>query len=171
MISGIKTIELITKGHRRADFDCGRPRLNDYLKKQAYDHHQKDITRVFVAIADGDPSRIVGYYGLTSASIAVSELSAPMIKGLPRYPVPCVLLARLAVDISFHKKGLGRMLLAHAWRNLLDVSKTLAIKAMIVDAKDQEAISFYQYHAFIPLTSNPMRLVLSIDAIRTFFRP
>lgn len=171
MIPGIKAIELIAKGHNRADFDCGKPRLNDYLKKQAHDHNKKDITRIFVALAEDDPNRIVGYYGLTSASIAVAELSDQMIKGLPRYPIPCALLARLAVDISFHKKGLGRMLLAHAWRNLLEVSKTLAIKAMIVDAKDQEAISFYQYHAFIPLTSNPMRLVLSIDDIRLFFKP
>lgn len=170
MIPGIKAIELITKAHSRTDFDCGKPRLNDYLKTQARDHNKKDITRVFVAVVGDDSNRVVGYYGLTSASIAASELSDQMIKGLPRYPIPCALLARLAVDISFHKKGLGGVLLAHAWRNILEVSNTLAIKAMIVDAKDQEAKSFYQYHGFIQLTSDPMRLVLSIDDIRRFFR-
>jgi GNAT superfamily N-acetyltransferase len=170
VIPGIRTIELITKAHNRADFNCGKLQLNNYFKTQAREHNKKDITRIFVAVAGNSSIRVVGYYGLTSASIAASELSDQMIKGLPRYPIPCALLARLAVDVSFHKKGLGGVLLAHAWRNVLEVSKTLAIKSMIVDAKDQEAKTFYLHHGFIQLTSDPMRLVLPIDDIRKFFR-
>ncbi|MBF0444865.1 MAG: GNAT family N-acetyltransferase [Magnetococcales bacterium] len=170
MIPGIRAIELITKAHNRSDFNCGKPQLNDYLKTQARYRNKKDITRIFVAVSDDNSNRIVGYYGLTSTSIATSELSDKMIKGLPRYPITCALLARLAVDVSFHNKGLGGVLLAHAWRNVLEVSKKLAIKSMIVDAKDQEAKTFYLHHGFIQLTSGPMRLALSIDDIRKFFR-
>lgn len=58
------------------------------------------------------------------------------------------------------------MLLADAIKRTVNASATLAIHAMIVDAKENVAKRFYMNFGFVPLQDDPMRLFLPLGAIR-----
>lgn len=144
--------------HERTSFDCGTEPLNRYLREQATQDIRRRIAACFVALADGD--RIAAYYTLASASLLLSDLPASMSKKLPRYPtVPTVRMGRLAVDQDFKGQGLGGALLADALTRAARAE--IAAYALMVDAKDETATTFYQHHGFIPLP----------DASRTLFLP
>jgi predicted N-acetyltransferase YhbS len=88
-----------------------------------------------------------------------------MKKKLPRYPMPAVLLSRLAVDKSMQKKGLGQRLMADFFRRVYAVSKHSGVAFIVVDAKDEAAAAYYQNLQFVPSKDNPLRLVLSASTI------
>ena len=81
---------------------------------------------------------------------------------LPRHPVPCALIGRLAVDRSAQGRGLGRMLLADAVNRTVAAGETVAMHALIVDAANDDAKRFYGKFGFMPLTNDPMRLFLPL---------
>ena len=110
---------------------------------------------------------VVGYYTLASGAIAPQGLPAKQAKKLPRHAVPVVLLARLAVDQGFQGKGLGGFLLRDALNRSLDLSEKLGIHAVIVDAIDAEAKTFYERFGFLALTDDQMRLFLPLSTIRS----
>ncbi|MCL2659276.1 MAG: GNAT family N-acetyltransferase [Acidobacteriaceae bacterium] len=149
--------------HDRSRFDSGSGPLNRYLCEQAAQDVRRRVTACFVALADGN--RIVGYYTLASASLLLADLPVSMAKKLPRYPtVPAVRMGRLAVDQAFQGRGLGGALLADA----LDRSarSEIAAYALMVDAKDDAAASFYQHHGFIALPDSALTLFLPLATVR-----
>ncbi len=115
--------------------------------------------------------RALGYYTLASGAIDVESLPAKQGRKLPRHPVPVVLLARLSVDRTVHGRGLGGFLLRDALIRSLDLSETLGIHAVIVDALDAEARAFYERFGFAALTDDPMRLFLPVSTIRAAAHP
>jgi len=151
--------------HNRSDFVCGSPALDGYFKKQVTQDIRRKVTACFVAVADD--KRIAGYYTLASASVLLSDLPEKTSKKLPRYPtVPAVRLGRLAVDQSFKGQGLGGALLADAF---LRASRSeIAAYALIVDAKDQQAVSFYEHHGFILFPNSPLMLFLPLTNSQSF---
>ncbi len=104
---------------------------------------------------------------LASGAIGAKSLPAKQAKKLPRHPVPVVLLARLAVDRSAHGKGLGGFLLRDALTRSLDLAEKVGIHAVVLDAFDAEAKSFYQRFGFSLLTDDVMRLFLPLSTIRS----
>jgi predicted N-acetyltransferase YhbS len=88
-------------------------------------------------------------------------------KKLPRYPVPVALLGRLAVDQLFHGQGLGLIPLADACKRVAAASETLAVAAILVDAKSPKAATFYQHFGFIELPGQPGLWMLP----RSHFQP
>ena len=104
---------------------------------------------------------------LASGAIGAGSLPAKQAKKLPRHPVPVVLLARLAVDRNTHGKGLGAFLLRDALTRSLDLAEKVGIRAVVVDALDAEAKSFYQHFGFLPLTDDAMRLFLPLSTLRS----
>ena len=90
---------------------------------------------------------------------------------LPRYPVPAVLLARLAVDSSYQNCGLGTKLLVDSFKKVIQVYEIIGIVAFIVDALDKEAASFYQKSKFMQFSGDELRLYLPMADIKdSFFR-
>jgi len=85
----------LTQGHDLTAFDCGAPALNDYLRKYAFQNHQNRSARTYVTVRE---NRVVGYYTLAAGSVSRKEVPPRIAKGLANYPVPVILLARLAVD-------------------------------------------------------------------------
>ena len=80
---------------------------------------------------------------------------------MPRYPsIPAVRMGRLAVDRHFKRLGLGAALLADALTKAL--SSDIAAFAMIVDAKDDAAATFYRHHGFIASIGDPLALFLPL---------
>jgi GNAT superfamily N-acetyltransferase len=126
---------------------------------------KRRISRVFVARYPDDPTRIVGYYTLSSLSINLSALPENTARKLPRHPLPAALIGRLAVDMSVQRKGIGKMLLANAIRRTLAVSDDNAIYALVVDAIDRDAESFYLRYGFSPLSHACNRLLLPLKSL------
>ena len=158
-------IEPLGRMHDRRAFSCGTAVLDNYLKRQAGQDIRRRIARVFVCTAENSDA-ILGFYTLNALSIDLRSLPESLRRKLPRHPVPCALIGRLAVDTSVHGQGVGRMLLADAIERTIGASATLAIHAMIVDAKDNAAKRFYVDFGFLPLQDNPMRLFLPLGAVR-----
>ncbi len=144
-------LEGLNKSHDRLSFDCGEEALNRYIQTQATQDSRRRIANCFVAI-DTESGYVVGYYTLSSASIPTLDLPEFITSRLPRYPsIPAVRVGRLAVDKRFQGHGLGKALLADA--AIKTISATSASFALIVDAKNEQAVKFYQYHGFRPLNN------------------
>lgn len=150
-----------------ATFQCGSEPLNDYIRRYASQDVRKNITRVFVATPENDPLKLAGFFTLSASSVSCSSLPESFARKLPRYPVPVALIGRLAVDNQFQGKGLGSILLADACHKVSQASAVLAVAGIIVDAKDQETVSFYEHFGFIPLQGQADRLLLPASAFQS----
>jgi ribosomal protein S18 acetylase RimI-like enzyme len=103
----------------------------------------------------------LAYYTLASASVLLDQLPSAIQKKLPRYAaVPAVRMGRLAVDKSHRQKGLGSALLADALTRAC--RSEITAFALIVDAKDHEAIQFYRHHGFMSLSHQGQSLFLPL---------
>ena len=115
---------------------------------------------------DSEQHRVVGYHSLTAAGLEREAATARVIKGMPRYPVPVVLLARLAVDLSVaRRRGLGAWLLRDAMLRTLSAGETIGVRAMLVHAQDQDARRFYFRHGLEPSPSDPLHLMILLKDI------
>ncbi|MBL3591617.1 MAG: GNAT family N-acetyltransferase [gamma proteobacterium endosymbiont of Lamellibrachia anaximandri] len=158
-------IEPLNRNHNRATFNCGIESLDRYLKRQASQDIKRRISRVFVACALQDETRVLGYYTLSTLSIDLSVLPEKVAKKLPRHPIPAALISRLAIDISAQGKGIGKMLLSNSIKRTLAVRDDIAISAMVVDAINQEADSFYKRYGFSRLAHSGSRLFLPLKSL------
>ena len=145
---------------RMADFKCGELALDEYLQRYAGQDIKRGVARVFVAYPLEQPQVVAGFYTLSAASVAADTLPEKWRKKLPRYPVPVALLGRLAVSQQFHGQGLGSILLVDACKRVAAASETLAVAAIVVDAKSPKAAAFYQHFGFIELPGQRGRWML-----------
>lgn len=83
-------------------------------------------------------------------------------KRLPRYPIPCFRLGRLACRADRRGTGLGKLLLAGAVERCLRARQQVAAYALIVDARDDGAAAFYRHYGFAACASNPLMLYLPL---------
>ncbi|MCC7442693.1 MAG: GNAT family N-acetyltransferase [Bdellovibrionales bacterium] len=158
--------EELTTDHDRAGFDCDVSPLNDFLKKAARQNQEAGVSRTFVAVQEENPKTIVGYYCVSAGQIAFASLPTPARKGIPKYPVPVMRIGRLAVDKRFRGQKVGEELLMNAYVRALDAAKTIGIYAIVVDAKDEKAKSFYKHFDFMELADDPMALVIQIGTVK-----
>lgn len=143
-----------------AGFDCGEKALDDYLQRYATQDIKRGVARVFVATPMGQAAVVAGFYTLSAASVAAEALPEALRKKLPRYPVPAALLGRLAVSLQAQGQGLGSILLVDACKRVAAASETLAVAAILVDAKSPGVAAFYQHFGFIELPGQPGRWML-----------
>ena len=160
--------ELLATHHDRDRFSCGIPALDNYLRRQARQDAKKGVAVPFVLTPDG--KEVAGYYTLSQFSIELANLPEAFAKRLPKYPeVPCTLVGRLAVSATFRGQGLGELILMDALHRSLKASRQVASAAVIVDAKDDRARSFYLKYGFLELPANPNRLFLPMATIEQLF--
>ena len=117
---------------------------------------------MFVLTDTEAPSRILGYYTLSAAEVDASSLSEADRRRLPRYPVPCFRLGRLAAAAELCGQGMGRLLMGCAVDRCLKAREQVAAYALIVDAKDEQAKKFYEHYGFTAFSSRPFRLYLPL---------
>jgi GNAT superfamily N-acetyltransferase len=146
------------KRHHRDEFTCGVPALDDYLRRFATQHRRKGFSTVHVLVNRDEPSRILGYYSLSAAQLDGAALAPADRAGLPRYPVPCFRMGRLACRADRRGEGLGKLLVGLAVRRCLDARELVAAYALIVDAKDEAAKRFYEHHGFAACVDAPLTL-------------
>jgi GNAT superfamily N-acetyltransferase len=148
----------------KQDFDCGQPPLDEYLQKYASQNMRKGYGATFVA-TEPDSKVIAGYYTASATSIEFANIPIDLIKGLPRYPAPAMLIGQLAVNKCYQNQGLGKLLLMHALSRAVRLSGELGLFAVRVDAIDLTARSFYQRYGFVPLIDRDSALLLPIKTI------
>ena len=160
-------IELFSSSkHQVENFSCGYETLDNYIKSYAEVNASRGLGRTFVAVEKDEPA-IKGYYTLTAAQIAKERLPKKHTRGLPGYPIPAILLARLAIDKTAQGKGLGEFLLFNALERIVRGSYEFGIRIVLVDAIDEKAKNFYLKYGFVTFDDNPLKLFLPIKAIES----
>ena len=155
--------------HDRAAFSCGVEALDKYFQG---DPIRQDMSRrlaaAFVMTSNG--TTVVGFYTLSSLSIASADLPENLAKRLPsRLPIPVTRLGRMGVHIGWKGRGLGTDLLMDAMHRALQATQAVASWAVVVDAKEG-ARDFYLKHEFISMQASPDRLFLPMKTIEQMFR-
>ena len=156
-------IRLLEASDNRNAFECPSEPLNRYLQKQVSQDVKRKVATCFVAVtSDG---QILGYYTLAATGVALSNIPTGFRKKLPRYPtVPAVLMGRLAVDGKYGGFGLGSLLLADALKRISKAE--IAAYALIVEAKDEAAISFYRHFGFTSFEDAAKHLFFPLANLR-----
>ncbi|HDC4362143.1 TPA: GNAT family N-acetyltransferase, partial [Enterobacter hormaechei] len=104
--------EPLSSAHQLAEFVSGESVLNDWLKQRGLKNQALGAARTFV-VCKADTKQVAGFYSLATGSVNHVEVTGSLRRNMPD-PIPVIILARLAVDVSFHGKGLGADLLHDA---------------------------------------------------------
>lgn len=161
----LKISLLDSRTHIRSSFCCGEESLDTYIRKQASQDLKKRVSTVFVLIDDPEMN-VLAYYTLSSYTVDVAALEGSFAKRLPRYPaLPATLLGRLAVDNNQKGKRFGELLLIDALKKSLDATMQVASLAVIAEALDEKALSFYIKYGFKQFNQEPMKLYLPMKSV------
>ncbi|MBT3259235.1 MAG: GNAT family N-acetyltransferase [Deltaproteobacteria bacterium] len=158
--------EALNRGHFPESFDCGKPVMNEWLLRHALQAQNSGSARTFVVAED---DRVVGYYSLTVGQVDTLQAPERIRKGMGQYPIPLVILARLAVSIRHQGRGIGRGLLQDVIRRTLLIAEQAGIRALLAHPIDDDASRFYLRFGFMtsPLREKQLLLLLK-DARRLF---
>lgn len=149
----------------REGFDSGATELDEWLTRYAWQNQRANNAVTYVSVLDG---RVVGYYAIAVACVTSDVAPERVGKGAPRQ-VPCLLLARLAVDRKVQGFGLGRGLLVDALRRTVGLADAVGIRALLVHSQDDAARQFYLAQAeFLESPTDPLHLMLPVkDIVRS----
>lgn len=142
-------------------FDCGTPALNEWFQRYAWQNHNGGGARTYVLI-DQDSGEVAGYFCLSAASAEYKSAPAGIQKGLARHPVPVVLIGRLAVDRRYRGHGLGRFLVRDAIMRTVEAADRIAVRAIMVQAKNSEAAAFYERLGFVASEGDPLLFFMTL---------
>jgi GNAT superfamily N-acetyltransferase len=159
-MTGPFLIEPLGPGLKRTEFACGVDALDRYLREQAGQDVRRRACACFVA-REIATDRIAGFYTLAAGGILLAQMPVRLAKRLPRYPaVPVARLGRLAVARAWHGRKLGGALL---WDAVERATRSeVAVYALVVDAKDEQAESFYLHDGFVAFGDAPGTLILPL---------
>ena len=153
---------LDTKKHDRKHFDCGVDALNIYLQQYANQDQKRNLNRIYVL---SESTAIIGYYSISAHSVMRDNLPDDIQLG-SYGNIPFLLLGRLAVDKQHQGKGYGDALIIHAFKTTMEAAEKVGILGIIVDAKDEGTVAFYEGFGFRKLKATNNRLVLPITALK-----
>jgi GNAT superfamily N-acetyltransferase len=162
-MTATRSIEKLRRDHPIDAFDCGQEDLNSWLRKHALQNQGAGAAQTYVGLA-GDV--VIGYYSLAVGQIEYNDAPERLRKGLARHPVPIMLLARLAVDKNWQKKGVGRALLRDAVLRTMQAAEIAGIRALAVHAKDEQARRYYEQFDFAASPADPLHLLVLLKDIR-----
>lgn len=154
------------KKHDRKNFNCGVEALNLYLQRGANQDQRRSLTRIYI-LAEGE--QVIGYYSISAHSVLRDNLPDD-IKLASYRNIPFLLLGRLAVDKEFQGRGYGDALIFHAFKTTLDTAEKVGVLGMVVDAKNEIAVSFYEGFGFKRLKGSENRLILPLSAMNALVR-
>lgn len=127
------------------NFDCGNHQLNRYLKKHAYINQLNNISTCYVVLNE---EKVIAYYCVSIGSVDSEKAPDFLKEGLPKYPIPVLVLARLAVDKNYQNTGIGQTLIKEIFLKAVYLAKEIACAAIFVHAKDDKAKAFYKKMEF-----------------------
>ena len=156
-------VEKLSRSHAVERFDCGVEALNRFLVRFALQSQLSEASQTYVALID---TQVAGYYTLAVGQVEYDDAPERLTKGLARHPVPIMVLARLAVSLSWRGKGLGGALLKDAMQRTVRAAEIAGIRAFFVHAKDDQARAFYEHFDFVPSLTDPYHLFRLLKDIR-----
>ena len=144
-------------------FDCGSPPLNLFLQRYALVNQKANSAQTYVCC---QADKVVGFYSLAVGSVTLKDAPHRVTKGLARHPVPVMILARLAVDMTHQRKGLGQALLKDALLRTAQAADIAGIRCLLVHAKDDAARRWYESWDFEPSPTDPYHLFLMLKDLK-----
>ena len=155
--------------HDLKGFDCGKKSMNEFLSRFACKHSKLGLSQTYVLTTDKsikEKSQIACYF--TLAHSTVSKIGIPVDTNLPQYPIPVILLARLAVDSKFQNNKMGAKSLIYALRTARELNSAgLNVFGLILDVLDEDALGFYNSFSFFhPFTDDPMKLFVGMETLK-----
>lgn len=150
-------------GRVLSDFDCGKPALNDWLLRHARQAQGSGSAKTFPVT---DSKGVAGYFSLTVGQIDTLDAPERRRKGMGQYPIPVVILARMAVSRIDQGRGIGRGMLQDAVRRTLLISEQAGIRALLTHPFDDEAEWFYLRIGFMPSPVRERQLLLLLKDAR-----
>jgi ribosomal protein S18 acetylase RimI-like enzyme len=152
--------------HDRAAFSCGEERVNNFLQKTAARQQDRDHTRVYVACLD-DQQSVIGFYALNSHSIDVHTLPEEQREKLPNYPqISSIYLSVVGVHTDHQGKGLGRLLMGHAFARCVDVADQIGAHFIVLDALNERAAKLYRELGLVDLPGHEPRMLITMAVVR-----
>lgn len=162
-MTGLLRIEKLNRTHVVEPFTCGRVELDRFLIRHALRAQQANSSQTYVAVSG---SEIVGFYTIVAGEVRHADAPERVAKGMPRHPIPLLVLARLAVETKAQRRGIGSGLLLDALGRTLQVADVIGVRALAVHAKDEQAVAFYRLFGFIPSTTDARHLFMIVKDIR-----
>jgi GNAT superfamily N-acetyltransferase len=160
----LSTVEKLNAAHELDAFDCGKEPLNRFPQRFAFSNQKAGSAQTYVACRG--ERRVVGYYSLAVGAVEPGDAPGRVSKGLARHPIPIMLLARLAVDRTEQRRGLGKALLKDALLRTAQAADIAGIRALLVHAKDDGARAWYEGFDFEPGPTDPYQLFLLMKDLR-----
>jgi predicted N-acetyltransferase YhbS len=157
----IRPPEKLSSIHQIEDFDSGIEPLDSWLKRRALGNEAEGASRTYVVCA-GDV--VVGYYCLSNGAIANNIATGKVRRNMPD-PIPVMIMGRLAVDLNWQGKGIGRGLLRDAVLRTLKAAEIAGIRAILVHAISEEAKQFYEQYRFTASSLEPLTLMVKISDV------
>jgi GNAT superfamily N-acetyltransferase len=153
----------LLKTDKRDEFSSGAQELDVWLQRYAWENQRANNAVVYVAILE---DRVVGYYAIAAAGVASSEVHEKVAAHRPT-TIPCILLARLAVDKSVQGNGVGSALLRDALERSVQVGESLGAAGVLIHCRDDNARQFYlQQGDFLQSPVEALHLMISMKEIR-----
>jgi GNAT superfamily N-acetyltransferase len=162
-VTGSLRIEKLDRSHAVKPFICGQPELDRFLIQHALRAQQSNSSQTYVALNNQE---VIGFYTIVAGEVHHANAPERVVKGMPRHPIPLLVLARLAVHTSMQGRHIGSGLLLDALGRTLQVADVVGIRALAVHAKDDEAAAFYRHFGFVPSPTDPRHLFMIIKDIR-----
>lgn len=160
--------QALDASHVLEGFDCGKISLNDWLLRHARQAQASGSAKTYVVAED---HRLVGYYSLTVGQIDTLEAPDRVRKGMGAYPIPVVILARLAVSAQDHGRGIGIGMLQDAIRRTVGIAEQAGVRALLTHPLDEDAARFYLRFGFEASPVQGQQLLLLLKDARRLLMP
>jgi GNAT superfamily N-acetyltransferase len=158
----IQAPRLIEDSDDVADFDCGEPALNDWLRRRARANQASGSSRTYL-VCEGN--RVVAYYALAAGAVDLDAATGRLRRNMPD-PTPVIVLGRLAIDKAWQKNGLGRVLVKDALLRVRHAADAIGVRGMLVHALSPEAAAFYEAVGFEPSPLDVTTLMTTLADLR-----
>ena len=159
--------EPLAAQHRLEDFDCGKPALNEWLLRHARQAQASGSAKTFIVSGD---DRVAGYFSLTVGQVDTQQAPERIRKGLGQYPLPVVILTRLAVSRQHQQQGIGFGMLQDAIRRTFLIAEQAGIRAMLTHPIDDDAARFYSRFGFLASPLREQQLLLLLKDAKKYVR-
>jgi GNAT superfamily N-acetyltransferase len=160
----LSAVEKLNGTHQVKGFKSGKHSLDLFLKRYALKNQEVDSAQTYVVHRSG---HVVGYYSLTAGCVERANCASAIAADMPpNYPIPVILLARLAVHQEEQGRGLGRALLKDAFFRTASAADIVGVRAMLVHAIDSQARAFYERFDFEEFPAGALHLMLSLKDVR-----
>ncbi|BCU57024.1 GNAT family N-acetyltransferase [Enterobacter kobei] len=153
----------LNSSHILSEFHCGEAVLDEWIRQRGLKNQSTGAARTFV-VCRGKTSQVVGFYSLATGSVTHAIAPGSLRRNMPE-PIPVIILARLAVDASYHGKGLGADLLHDAVLRIYRVAENIGVRAIMVHALSDAAKNFYLHHGFVVSNTQENTLFLRLPEI------